>query len=251
MAKKIISRTFLVLFILALAAVPVLMTFMPANAKNRKIALQHDTQLLARLHQLELSITPTPSPIPTPTTKAAVPMPSFAPKAKPSVTPSKAPKPTDIASIIQDKEETAWSVYKSGSVIDSAFFFTYPKTWDISYKMDDSQENAFQFLFNQSTGSQVMTVQIYPYADSADAFIAAKYKNKLVAEEFGTIGNETIYRLSPESSLSVNDPIYTTFGSRGLILGKQHAYTISFDANTDHSMINLIEQVIWPTMTFK
>ncbi|HSW96704.1 MAG TPA: hypothetical protein VLF89_02670 [Candidatus Saccharimonadales bacterium] len=261
MKKKLISRAVLIVFILALAVVPVLLVFMPTNAKNQQVALEHDTQLLARLHQLELSITPTVSPTPTPLTKVAPPLPSITLKAKPVITlatiskpvlkATLTPKPTYVASIIQDQEVSDWKLYKSKSIVAASFSFSYPSSWNVTYKKDDSQTNAYQFRFTQDNGSQVMTIQLYAKAESTDAFINANYKNKLTAEVFNEIGNQTVYRVSPKEDLSTTDPVYTLFGSRGLILAKQHAYTLSFDANPDHAMINLIEQIIWPHLSLK
>lgn len=256
MGKKLISRTLLIIFILALAGVPVLLIFLPTNAKNQQIALAHDTQLLAKLHQLELSNTPTATLTPTPLTKVPPPLPSVTKKATPIVTQSIArvtiiPKPTYVASIIQEEEITDWKQYKNNSIVASSFSFSYPPSWDVKYKNDDSQANAYQFMFVQSSGSQVMTIQLYPSAGSVDKFISENYKDKLMSEVFTKIGKETVYRVSPKENIATTDPVYTVFGSRGLILAKQHTYTLSFDTNPDHAMINLIEQIIWPHISFK
>ena len=252
MEKGFISRVFIIIFILALAALPVALVFATNQTPNKQYSLQQDKNALATLAAMALSITPTPSASPTPTTKVAPPLPSLTSSEK-KVSPTAAPtkeQPKMIASLVQSEAVYNWTLYKSGAQI-SSFSFTYPKGWKVQYKKDTTFQNVYKFLFSQPSGNQVMTVQVYPYVASAQAFIDKNYKSKLTYEDFTTIGGYTIYRVSPLETVSEADPIYTDFGSRGLVLGKKYAYTISFDSTSDHAMINLIEQVIWPTFTFK
>lgn len=251
MEKGFISRIFIIIFILALAALPVMLVFATSQTP-KQYALQQDKNALATLAAMALSITPTPSASPTPTTKVAPPLPSTTSsekKVSPTVAPTKE-QPKMIASLVQSEAVYNWTTYKSGAQI-SSFSFTYPKGWNVQYKKDTTSQNVYKFLFSQPSGDQIMTVQVYPYVSSAQAFIDKNYKGKLHYEEFTKIGNDTVYRVSPLQTLSESDPIYTDFGSRGLVLGEKYAYTISFDSTSDHAMINLIEQVIWPTFTFK
>lgn len=256
MEKGFISRIFIIIFILALAALPVMLVFATNQTPHKQYTLQQDKNALATLAAMALSITPTPSASPTPTTKVAPPLPSLtatSKEAKTTATPTAVPtkeQPKMIASVVQSEAVYNWTNYKSGAQINS-FSFTYPKGWKVQYKKDNTSKNVYKFLFSQPSGNQVMTIQVYPYATSAQVFIDKNYNGKLISEAFTTIGIYTVYRVSPLETLSETDPMYTDFGSRGLVLGKKYAYTLSFDAASDHSMINLIEQVIWPSFTFK
>lgn len=249
MQKSYISRALIVIFILALAIFPVMMFFAPNHVKN---SFAQDKQKLAMLQQLELSITPTSSLTPTPTTKVPPPLPSLDGSTHSvTQTPTVSPKPKFIASIVQSQDVSNWTAYKSNNLIHDAFSFDYPSSWKVSYRTSSIEDQAYQFLFTQPNGKQVMNIRFYPKASSVEDFIAANYKDKLTSESFGTFGSYTMYRLQPKDTLPTTDPIYTTFGTRGLVLGKTYAYTISFDDNPSHAMINLIEQVIWPAFTFK
>jgi len=234
------SRLVLTVFILSLAAFPVLMIFLPN--KQHAADFRKKEQLAGKVNNGTVSVPSVPVITPTTVTK---PVPIVSTAIKTSL-----PLPTSIA-YVEAVDSSIDTAYTSNTVIANSFSFTVPSFVQVRYRNVETYPESYQFTFTKNGQTQGMTITLFSSVASVDAFIAQYYDDKLQYDTFGNIGKYTLYRLTPKNSLAASNPLSTTFGTQGLILGKAHSYTISFDANADRTMIDMIEKTVWNTCIFK
>lgn len=210
---------------------------------------------------IDVSTTSTPQKIAIASKKTMMPtrMISRTPIKKETATPTYLPTKVPLspsASVILPNTPS-WASYESASLIaDSGFSFSYPKNWHVSYQTDATSSgvlHTYDFLFSLVTKNRreehMLMQQYTPEVTMAD-FLKAhypEYANDLVYQEYGTIGNETLY----EVSLPQTHPLSSTFGTHGIILGKHYAYDIGFTDVTSKDTIDAIGNAIWPSFHFE